>query len=413
MKRKLMNLAKKNVFFREIIRTTRRILRKIKYLKYYLFNKIDNNLVIFESFGGRSFSDSPKALYLEMLRDDTYKNYNFVWAFNDVDSHREMFEGFERTTLVKVNSKEYLKAYSKAKYIIVNSIVNEIIIKKKQQICVQCWHGTPLKRLRCDIEVEGSVLNTIKEIRRRNTRDVKKFNYFISPSKFASEKFNSGFALEKIHNKNIIIEKGYPRNDKLFKYTKEEINSIKEKLHIPKDKKIIMYAPTFRDDDHTSGVGYTYKLGINFDKLKEEIGNDYVVVFRTHYFISNSFDFDKYKGFIYDFSLYEDVNDIYIISDILITDYSSVFFDYANLKRPIIFYMYDLKNYKDNLRGFYLDLNELPGPIVEKESNLIKEIKNIDKYNNRYKDKYIKFNNKFNYLDNENTSKDVLKEIFK
>ena len=173
-----------------------------------------------------------------------------------------------------------------------------------------------------------------------------------------------------------------------------------------------MYAPTFRDNQHTSGLGYTYNLGIDFDKLKKELNKDYIILFRTHYFISNSFDFSKYKDFIYDVSDYDDINELYIISDILLTDYSSVFFDFANLKRPMLFYMYDLDDYKNNLRDFYFDLDILPGPIVKTENDLINEIKNIDDYNKIYSDKYKKFNQKFNYLDDGNATKRVVNVIF-
>ena len=148
-------------------------------------------------------------------------------------------------------------------------------------------------------------------------------------------------------------------------------------------------------------------------KLKKELGKDYVILFRAHYFIANSFDFNKYKDFVYNVSDYDDINDLYIISDLLITDYSSVFFDYAILKRPILFYMYDYKNYKTKLRDFYLDLKELPGPIIEKQEDLIKNIKQIDKVFNKYKKYYQTFNKKFNPYEDGKSSIRVAKEIIK
>ena len=150
---------------------------------------------------------------------------------------------------------------------------------------------------------------------------------------------------------------------------------------------------------------------MNFDKLKEELSEEYIILFRSHWLVANLFDFDKYKGFVYNVSDYDDIDELYIISDLLITDYSSVFFDYANLKRPIFFYMYDLEEYRDDIRGFYLDLKELPGPILKTEDELIKNIKNttIDFYN----DKYKAFNQKFNYLDDGKASKRVVEKILK
>ena len=408
IKKMIVDISKKNIIFRNIIRKMLYIKNKIKYLRYYYKYKVDDKLILFEVYNGRNYACCPKAIYEYMIKNKKYKDYKFIWAFKNP----EKYDLGKQTKIVKTNSKEYFKYLSSSKYWIVNSLVDVAIKKKKNQIYLQCWHGTPLKKLRYDIEVKGSVLNTINEIRKRNDLDAVKFDYFISPSKFCTEKFTSAFNLKKLGKENIIIEKGYPRNDYLFNYKKEDVEKIKKTLKLPKNKKIILYAPTFRDNQHTSGLGYTYNLGIDFDKLKKELNKDYIILFRTHYFISNSFDFSKYKDFIYDVSDYDDINELYIISDILLTDYSSVFFDFANLKRPMLFYMYDLDDYKNNLRDFYFDLDILPGPIVKTENDLINEIKNIDDYNKIYSDKYKKFNQKFNYLDDGNAAKRVVDVIF-
>ena len=408
----LVDLAKKNVFIRKILRKTKYLLEIVRYTYYYLFYKVDDKTIFFESFGGASASCSPKAIYNYLIENKDYKDYKFIWAFKNPKKDH-LIKKNKNLTIVKSKSKDYYKYLSKSKYWIVNSLLDLSVIKKKNQIYVQCWHGTPLKKLRCDITVTGSVLNTKEEVIKRNNLDVAKIDYFISPSKYSTEKFTSAFNLKNLNKENIIIEKGYPRNDKLINYTQNDINDIKEKLHIKTNTKIILYAPTFRDDEHKSGLGYTYKLNIDFDKLKKELGKDYVILFRAHYFIANSFDFNKYKDFVYNVSDYDDINDLYIISDLLITDYSSVFFDYAILKRPILFYMYDYKNYKTKLRDFYLDLKELPGPIIEKQEDLIKNIKQIDKVFNKYKKYYQTFNKKFNPYEDGKSSIRVAKEIIK
>ena len=408
IKKMIVDFSKKNIFFRKIIRKMLYIKNKTKYLKYYYKYKVDDKLILFEVYNGRNYACSPKAIYEYMINNKKYKDYKFVWAFKNP----EKYDLGKQTKIVKSNSKDYFKYLASSKYWIVNSLIDVSIKKKKNQIYLQCWHGTPLKKLRYDIEVKGSVLNTINEIRKRNDLDAVKFDYFISPSKFCTEKFTSAFNLKKLGKENIIIEKGYPRNDYLFNYKKEDVAKIKKKLKLPIDKKIILYAPTFRDNQHTSGVGYTYNLGIDFDKMQKELNKEYIILFRTHYFVSNSFDFSKYKNFIYDVSNYDDINELYIISDLLLTDYSSVFFDFANLRRPMLFYMYDLDNYKNNLRDFYFDLDILPGPIVKQDDDLIKEIKNINNYNATYHDKYIKFNEKFNYLDDGRATERVVEVIF-
>ena len=410
IKKLLVSVGKKHHWFLNTLRGLRNILRKIVYLYYFLVSKVDDKSIIFESFIGRQYSCSPKAIYLELINNPKYKDYKFIWAFKTPKDFKDLIKN-KNTTIVKYGSSEYYKAYARSKYWVTNSRIPESIIRKKEQVYIQCWHGTPLKKLGFDIEVDGgNAMNSVKDIQKKYLTDSKKYSYMVSPSKFCTEKFISAF---KLKNPNIIKEVGYPRNDFLINHKKADINKIKKELKIPKNKKVILYAPTWRDNQHQSGLGYTYNLNLDFDKLKEEFGSDYIILFRTHYFVSNYINLDQYKDFVINVSNYGDVNDLYIISDILITDYSSVFFDFANLKRPIIFYIYDYDEYKNKLRDFYIDFKELPGPIVEKEKDLIREIKNLDKYEDKYKLKYEKFNKKYNYLDDGKASKRVVEECIK
>lgn len=406
----LTNLAKKNLFFRKIFRGT---LNTYKYLRYKfrgIGKKIDENMIFFSSFNGKYYTDSPKAIYLYMKNNPKFKNYKFVWAFSEPDNHKELES--ENTVIVKQGSKKYEKYLSTAKYWVTNHRVYDHIYPKKNQIYVQCWHGTPLKRLGFDLQKTDNALNTLKEMQHKYLIEAKKLNFMISPSKFTSEKLCSAFNLKKVHKENCIIEQGYPRNDFLYNYTEQDVKRIKQKLGIDGiNKKVILYAPTWRDNQHQAGVGYTYKTEVDFDKLQKELQDEYIILFRAHYFVSNSFDFEKYKGFVYNVSNIDDVNETYVVSDILITDYSSVFFDYANLKRPMIFYMYDFEEYKDEMRGFYIDLEELPGEITKTEDELINAIKNIKNF--EYNEKYKKFNEKFNYLDDGQAAKRTVEKFIK
>lgn len=412
IKKVIMSIGKKNVMFRRFSKYVLHIYKKTKYLRYFLFCNMDEKKIVFESFMGRTYSDSQKAIYKAMLEEEYFKDFKFIWAFKDIEEHMELES--KNTHVIKYGSKEFYKEMSEAKYWITNSRLPDYLIKRAGQVYIQCWHGTPLKRLGFDIEVEGgNALNTIKEIRQKYESDAKRYDYMLSPSKFCSEKFTSAFNLKALNKEDIIVELGYPRNDFLFNHTKEYVDNLKENLGIPKDKKVILYAPTWRDNQHTTGVGYTYDLNIDFDRLKEKISDKYVIIFRTHYFVSNSFDFEKYKGFIFNMSNHDDVNDCYILSDILITDYSSVFFDYANLKRPELFYMYDLEEYQGKLRDFYFGLDELPGPILKTQEELEKALLNIDSITEEYSEKYKAFNDKFNYLDSGNCSKKVIDKILK
>lgn len=407
---KIKGFIKKHVFIRKIARKINFYINRIKYRIITRNIKVDENIIIFASFDGRSYCDSPKAIYKYLINNEKYNNYKFIWAFKNIDEHKYLEEN-KNTKLVNIKSKEFFKVLAKAKYWIFNYKIQDYIFPKENQIFVQCWHGTPLKRLGCDLEHFNNAMNSISEIRERYHLEASKFSYFISPSKFATEKFISTWDLEKINKTDIIIEEGYPRNDFLMNYENEDIEKIKKKLNIDKiNKKIILYAPTYRDNQHSTGIGYTYETKVDFDKLKSELSDEYIILFRAHWLVAQSFDFEKYNDFVIDVSDYDDINELYVVSDMLITDYSSVFFDFANLKKPIIFYMYDLEEYRDNIRGFYLELKELPGKIVKKEDELIEEIKLlINKF--EYTEEYKKFNERFNYLDDGQATKRVVEKI--
>lgn len=405
-----INVSKKNLALRKIIRSFNSFIRKINYKISSFGVKVDEKTLLFCCFNGKSYSCSPKAIYEYMINNDEFKDYKFIWAFVDDKKYKYLEENIN-TTVVKIREKEYKKYLAKAKYWIFNYKIPDFLYPKKNQIFVQCWHGTPLKRLGCDLEHFDNVLNTIDGIKKRYKIEASKFTYFISPSKFASEKFISAWNLKEIGKENIIVEEGYPRNDFLFNYKEKDVQQIRKKLGIENDnRKIILYAPTYRSDQHQTGLGYVYKEEIDFKKMEEKFGKEYLILFRPHYFIANSFDFDKYKGFVYNVANIDDINELYIISDILITDYSSVFFDYANLKRPMIFFMYDLEHYKNESNGFYIALNELPGPIVETQEDLEKSIEDVD-FNIGSSKKYKEFNEKYNYLDDGNASKRVIEKV--
>lgn len=412
IKKIVLKLSEKSTIFRAFVRKTMNILKGIKYKIDTVGIKTCEKTVIFCSFNGKSYSCSPKAIYEYMKDNEKYKDYEIIWAFKDTEPYTELKKN-KNTKIVKLNSKEYEKCLAKAKYWFFNYKIPDYLYPKKTQVFVQCWHGTPLKRLGCDLIHFDNVMNTMRGMKKRYKVEASKFSYFISPSKFASEKFISAWNLKEIGKENIIIEKGYPRNDFLFNYNEDDILKIKKKLGIENEKrKIILYAPTYRSNQHETGVGYTYKEEIDFEQFRKKFGDKYIILFRPHYFIANVFDFEKYKGFVYDVSKIDDINELYIITDLLITDYSSVFFDYANLKRPMIFYMYDLAHYRDESNGFYINLDELPGKITENQDELEKEIDRIEK-EFKYDEKYKEFNKKYNYLDDGNASKRVLEEVIK
>lgn len=350
-----------------------------------------------------------------MLSNSEYKDFELIWSLRNTD--RSDIKD-QNTILVKFESFEYYRAAAKAKYWIFNSNTRNFFKPGKDQIFVQTWHGTPLKKIGCDVVREGNALTNVKDIFNNYTNEAKKISYMIAPSDYCKEKLISAFNLKQIDKEDIVLTTGYPRNDYLFKTTKDEQQRIKQNLNLPSDKKIILYAPTFRDNKYSATEGFKAETHIDFAMLREAVGENCIILFRAHYFVAKRLNLQQYKGFVYDVSQVEDINELYVISDMLITDYSSVFFDYANLKKPIVFYMDDEQEYRNELRDFYIDENQLPGPIVKNMKQLLEVLKQFDLKDDtpiafNINEKYQRFNNKFNYLDGADTSRKVLEKIIK
>ncbi len=396
----------------------RKCWKKILYTKrriYYWWRGLgvtpDEKTVVFNSFNGKTYGCSPKAVYEYMLTQDEFKDWTFIWAFKNAKKHRFLEEN-PNTIVVKQTARVYEKKLIRAKYWITNYRVPDHVWPQKDQVYVQCWHGTPLKRLGYDLETSENAIDSIADIRKKYAMDAEKFNYILSPSGFASEKFTSAWNLKETKMEDKVMEIGYPRNDFLINHTQEDIRMIKEKLEIPEDKKVILYAPTWRDNQHEAGTGFTYDLNVDFDALRQELGDEYVILFRVHYLVASKFSFDDYEGFIYNVSNYDDINHLYLIADLLITDYSSVFFDYGILKKPMLFYMYDLEDYKDSIRGFYFGIDKLPGKIITKEKELPDAIRDsIDNF--VYDDKYREFNETFSKREDGQASKRFVDWVFR
>ena len=402
IKKFAVRIAKRSTVLRKIMRAMVRIGRRVRYLFNAYAIDVDDKTILFNAFNGKSYTCTPKAVYEYMLSCEKYHDYKYIWVVQDVEAYAFLNQN-HNTVIVKDKSQQYEKALGQAKYWICNYRIYDHITPKKGQIYVQCWHGTPLKRLGYDIENSQNAMNSLEEIREKYKTDAARFKYILSPSAFASDKFASAWNLNETGQRDKLIEIGYPRNDYLYRYTTEDVARIKKNLGVPEDKKVLLYAPTWRDNQHTVDVGYVYSNTVDFDKMQQRLGDEWVILFRAHYLVANSFDFTKYDGFVYDASTHSDINELYVISDMLMTDYSSVFFDYANLKRPILFYMYDLQYYANDLRGFYLDLAELPGPIVEEEDEMIEKISSVNQWF-VYDETYKKFNETYNYLDDGNAS---------
>ena len=362
------------------------------------------NRIIFESFLGKQYSDNPRALYEYMLKEYGDK-YELIWSVDK--RYIQLFEEKE-VPYFKRFSLKWLIAMNTAGIWISNSRLPLWIPKPKKTTYLQTWHGTPLKRLALDMD-EVHMPGTDTERYKKNfTTESSKWDYLVSPNHYSTEIFKRAFNFNKT-----VLETGYPRNDYLVNYNDEDyIHKLKVDLGIQRNKKIILYAPTWRDNEFYARGRYKFDIQLDLDRMRNQLGEDYIILLRMHYLIAENINVEKYEGFVIDFSNYEDIRDLYLVSDILMTDYSSVFFDYAILNRPMLFFTYDLESYRDTLRGFYFDFEkEAPGPLLYNTAEVIEAIQNIDQ--DQFYDSRQNFRKRFCKLENGQASKNVIEKILK
>jgi len=379
---------------------------------FTILQPLDKRTIIFMSYNGRSYACSPKALYEQMLDDPRFKNFTFIWCFMHPEQYEFLLD-YPRTKLVAYESHDYFHAHTKAKYWVVNSMIPLQIAKRKQQVMLQTWHGTPFKRLRGDIvEETQAVLNSRDDLVKKNHLDSQRYDYFVVPSHRTVKNFVSAFALPVKKKRRLVLESGYPRNDFLHSYEPNDVASVRRRLKLPRDKKVILYAPTWRDDQYSDELGFVYEPPIDFAKLRADLGDEYVVLYRAHYLIADTYDFSRHEGFVYNVSSVDDTNELYIVSDVLVTDYSSVLFDFANLQRPMIFFMHDRAHYQEELRGFYFPPEELPGDIVSTQAQLTTRLKTLDMYQQKTKIRLEEFHKVYNPLDDGGATERVMNAVW-
>ncbi|GAK48296.1 glycosyl/glycerophosphate transferase [Secundilactobacillus oryzae JCM 18671] len=343
--------------------------------------------IIFESFGGRQVSDSPYAIY--NLFKELYPGFNLIWS---IDRDQKKFCRDNGIQYVIRRTSKWVRTLEKAQFWISNARFPSWVRKPNYLTYIQTWHGTPLKKLGLDIENVSMPGTTTAKYHVNFVKEANRWDALVSPNDYSTRIFRSAFGYN-----NKILKVGYPRNDKLINSSADDITALKAELGIPADKKVVMYAPTYRDNQFAAKGKYTFELPFSLADFKKQFGEDTVLILRMHYLISNALDISDYSDFVYDFSSHPDISDLYLVSDMLITDYSSVFFDYAYLKRPILFYPYDYHLYKDELRGFYLDYErELPGKIAQDESDLLAGIQDgLQAGDMAENEKFMKFYRRF------------------
>jgi len=319
------------------------------------FVPTDEKMIIFSGHT-RKYNDSPRAIYEYMISRQEYKDYKYVWALEDPE-HADVPGPAIK---VKADTRAYFKMTLQAKYwITCVNIERSLHYKKNDCLYLNTWHGT--------------ALNTIgNEAGGRKDYNFSNIDFFCYESEFQKEHCMKGFNTRE----EAMIPTGYPRNDTLYNVKPEEVLSLKKELGLPFDKKLILYAPTWRDSKD-NGKTCAIKPPINVNYWEKELKDDYIVMFRMHAYTNKLLGLE-FNDTLRDYSSYPNVNDLFKVADILVSDYSSCLSDYCILERPMICFAYDYDEYKAT-RGLNIDFNkEMPSGIKSTEYEVIKHIKTMN-----------------------------------
>jgi CDP-glycerol glycerophosphotransferase len=371
LKARGVEILKRTPWLRVLYRAGR---SRVRFLHFRWVSRgaADLQLIVFECFVGRSYAGSPRALYEAMLADPRFAHCRFVWGMRD-PARAQRFPALAdpRTRVVQYRSPEYYRAFGGARVWISNSIIAPELWPTRRQTYVQTWHGTPLKRIGLDVvETTETAMNGKAEIDARYRDEARKVTHFLSSAPFTTRTFASAFGLPAAGEGSPFVETGQPRNDVLAGARADDVAAVRAALGIEPGVRVILYAPTWRDDQHDSRSGYVYTQPLDVARLRASLGDGWLLLFRAHYLVTNTIDFTGAGDFVRDVSGVDDINDLCLAGDVLITDYSSLYFDYALLGRPMVFYMYDLARYASRLRGFYLPIEDVPGPIAKDQDEL-------------------------------------------
>lgn len=344
---------------------------KCNYIKYYNNLELDEKTILLEGSQGKTWGGNMYYLAKELASNPLYYDFKIYFAINkDKMKGAAGFyksKGLDKVEFIEILSKRYFQIIAQAKYLITDTGFLPFFIKKEGQIYLNTWHGTPLKKL------GKSVNNNFHDIGNIQ-RNFIFADYLLFPNQYTLDHMVEDYMLENLSHAKILVE-GYPRNTAFF--DDELSKEIKNKYQLD-GKQVIAYMPTWREGGKKAAIINKLNLEYIFEEFENQLKDNQVLYVNLHPFDAMNIDFEKYKR-IKPFPETYETYEFLSIAEVLVTDYSSVFFDFLNTNRKVILYVYDKIHYTST-RGLYRDLENFPFPIVETMEDLIREINKEKKY---------------------------------
>ena len=322
----------------------------------------DPSLIVFCSFIGKKFDDSPRCIYEAMISDPRFAQYQLVWLFNDELTHNISLPRGKKVKIYTV--KAFLTLLRARVWISDSNMTAKLDFHGKKTFYLSTWHGSAIKTIGLD---------TGNPIRGRNH-----VNAMIVQSDYDVSVFKRAFAgYYNTENADFHVV-GLPRNDALAHRNNAMVKKdLRSRLGIPEHKQVILYAPTYRDYNITKDNDNFFEIPIHWERWRDVLGEGYVVLFRGHSVVSKFIGIHA-DSFMYDVTKYPVLNDLILVSDMLVSDYSSIFFDYSITGKPMLCYAYDYEIYAAK-RGVYFDIREeLQCANIVSEEDLLNEVATIN-----------------------------------
>jgi CDP-glycerol glycerophosphotransferase len=351
--------------------------------------------VLYTSFDGRQYSDSPRAIHEELVRRGSPLEH--LWVVRDGQCRAP-----DTAQAVRELSREWYEALGSARYVVTNDHFPGWFRRRPDQICLQTWHGAPLKPLGLDVTSRRQQLHPADW-----PKQIDNWQYVLSPSRFATPIIKRAFALD-----GEPLETGYPRADVLARPDREEAGrELRTRLGIPDGKRTVLYAPTFRNRVFDGRGNYRLDVRLDLERLRAAVGDETVILFRKHPYVADPAPSEP-RGFVYDVSSYPDATELLLAADVLVTDYSSIMFDFASTGRPMLFYAYDLES-GGNASRFYVDYEAtVPGPVLRTTDELADALRDIESVRSSYAARYDEFRRTFCELDDGHAAERVVDRVF-
>lgn len=341
-------------------RLSRLVNPRRKYIEYYERLPIDEHAVLLEGSRGRTIDGNIYYCTLELLTNELFKEYRTILVIKNKEQIKTSFDKYGeiagRITFVIHGSKEYYRAVATCKYLVNDSTFAPFFIKRREQVYLNTWHGTPLKTMGCKNNSEIDVLGNAQH-------NFCMADYFLAPNTMTERVMTEDYMVDDISSATQ-LHVGYPRNTAFF----SDGNELRSRLGL-EGKTVYAYLPTWRGVTSTADQSANKAIESHLSAIDALLSDDEVMLAKLHHLSRTEIDFNKFQHVIC-FPEAKETYQVLNLADILITDYSSVMFDYAVSGRPIVMFVYDKEEYEKN-RGFNINPEELPFEKAETAEELV------------------------------------------